>query len=104
MGDTREARRAGTQAASAAPSASAATAPAIDQASIGFTPNRKPSSSFVNHHAAHNPAALPSTALDNTGAFVSRQRDAALENLDAAIAALPASQQAPLRLIQQLLN
>lgn len=55
-------------------------------------------------YAAHNPAALPSTALDNAGAFVSRQRDAALENLDAAIAALPASQQAPLRLIQQLLN
>ena len=46
----------------------------------------------------------PPPAADSAAAMLERQRDSALADLDTAITALPASQQAPLRLIQQLLK
>lgn len=53
---------------------------------------------------AFDAAAAEEPAVESAAAMLGRQREAALEDLDAMIAALPAAQQKPLRLIQQLLK
>lgn len=49
-------------------------------------------------------AVLNPTAIPPAGGFADRQRGQALQDLEAAIAALPAQQQGTFRLIQQLLK